>query len=327
MGLDLDLGSLGAFLNGQAKSPATVLIGTVYSVDTAGNVIVLVGGMQQVAFLIVYVPLQQGDNVLVLRQDGHLFIVGPLSGLGLPITGTVTAVPADSDTITVTTSIGDVDCVFPDAYAPTAADAVVLWWAGTTPVAMKQGVTGTPAPKPKPPPPIPVPGPPSKPKSGTTTFQASSNGTFRAGQGWQDDAVTNGNVMAGEFGGFGLNDGAWFYNGRIHSSLAGCTVTKAQIFLGRASGGAFAAQTVHLYRVSNNTRPSGDLTFDGSNTHDVSLAVNKSGWFTLPNSMVQAVVDSGGSIGIEAPSGPYVRMWGLKQSGQAGALKITWRKS
>jgi len=132
--------------------------------------------------------------------------------------------------------------------------------------------------------------------------------------------------MAGDYG-FGLNDGAWFYNGRIRSSLAGVIVTAARIWLSRTGGGTSAAQTVHLFRVTNDKQPGGDVTFDGATTHDVSLAVGQSGWFALPVAFAQTLVDSGGSIGIKAPSGPYVRLLGLKNSGQAATLQITWRRS
>jgi len=171
--------------------------------------------------------------------------------------------------------------------------------------------------------PAPAPPPPPPPATaGVNTFPALSVGTYRSG--WRTD--DNGDVIQGTAPGFsGLNEGAWFYHGQIRNTLGGATVTGAEIFLGRTSGGVFAAQACHMYRVTNDSRPGGALTF-GSGPHDASLPVNTSGWFTFSTSIAQELVDSGGSVGIKAPSGPYMRMFGLSKSGSAGALRIYWRR-
>lgn len=310
------------------KSPAQLLPGFISSDDGAGNLTVNIGGIDQAGISLCNEALKVGDNVEVLRQSDFYYVIGLVNATVRPSAGIVAATPTDSAVVSVTTEVGDIDCGWCDGYSPTAADPVWIVWLGSTPVVLgKQGTTGTPpTPSPSPTPPPPTP-PPPKITTGTASFAATDCGTFRAGSGWLADSISAGNVMAGEFGSFGLNDGAWFYAGRVRATLAGATVTAAQIYLGRSQGGVYAAQTVHLYRVTNDRQPGGDLTFDATHTHDVALAVGQKGWFAIPNSFAQALVDSGGSIGIKAPAGPYVRMFGLAQSGGAGQLKISWRRS
>lgn len=308
--------------------PGVILTtGQVVAVDGSGNVTVNVAGAQLGGLLLPGTPLAVNDNVLILQQSGLYAIVCLLASVTQPSVGVVASVPSSSSVIIVTANGGALSCGWVAAYTPVVADAVWIAWLGSTPIVVgKQGKTGTPPPPQiaAPPPPTPPPPPPPKISTGTSTFRATSNGTYRGG--WLDDSITNGNVMQGDYGS-GANDGAWFYSGQIHSSLAGATVTGARIWLGRDYGGTYATQTVHLSRVTNNTRPSGALSFDsGHATDSISLAVGQSGWFTLPTVIAQSLVDSSGSLGVTS-SNPYVRLFGLKQSGGAGAVQITWRRS
>lgn len=271
--------------------------------------------------------VQAGDAVLILASGGVYYISEIIAPTNRPITGTVSAVPAGSASITVSTGAGSVVAGWLAQYTPVVGDSVWIAWLGSTPVVMgKQGNT---APLPPPTPPTPPPPPPpsttSTTTTGTTTFTASSSGTYRDGE-WMDDSITNGNVMQGDYG-YGMNSGAWFYGGRIASSLSGAVVTAASIWLRRTSGGVYAAQSVHLCRVTQDSQPGGALTVDTGNEYEgVSLAVGESGWYPIPVGLVQALVDSGGSVGVR-PLNPYLRLYGVPNSGQAGALKITWSRT
>lgn len=324
-----DMGNAGQWLKSLSAQPGvTLTTGQVVAIDASGNVTVNVGGTPLVGLQLPGIPLATNDNVLILQQSGTDFIVALLAGASRPITGTVASVPSSSSTIVVSTTIGSIACGWASSYTPTIADAVWISWLGSTPVVLgKQGETGTPpAPPPPAPPPTPAPPPPPRIVTGTSTFAATSSGTYRSGE-WSSDSITNGNVMQGSYGGYGANSGAWFYSGHPHSTLAGVTVTGARIYLSRTSGGTYAAQTVHLSRVANNTQPAGALTFDSAHATDaISLAVGQKGWYTLPVSIAQALVDSGGSIGVTTAD-PYVRLWGVKNSGSAGALAISWKRS
>lgn len=303
---------------------ARLRAGLVTAVDTSGNVTVNVDGANLANLSLPGVPLQAGDAVKVLSQGGTNYIVGLVVSQTRPTTGSVSSVPSGSSTIVVTTTLGALSCGWVAAYTPTVGDAVWIVWLGSTPVVLgKQGMTGAPpAPTPAPAP-APAPPPPSTPTTGTTSFTCISSGTYRSG--WLDNSITDGNVMQGEYG-YGANDGAWFTGGKPHSTLAGATVTDCKIWLKRDQGGAYAAQTVHLSRVTNNTQPSGALTFDsGHATDSIALAVGQYGWFDVPNSIAQALVDSGGSLGVTS-SDPYVRLYGRANDSRAGMLRISWRK-
>ena len=323
-----DSGSLpqqiAAGLGKAAGRSARLRTGRVVTVDTAGNVTVNVDGVDLTALSLPGTPLQPGDLVRVLQQGGTYQVLCLVFSQTLPTSGTVASVPAGSPTITVSTTIGSIGCQWLASYTPTVGDTVMIAWLGSTPLALgKLGATAPPPPTPPPPPPTPAP-PPSTTSTGVTSFAAVSSGTYRSG--WLDNSITNGNVMQGDYG-YGPNDGAWFTGGKPHSTLAGATVTDCKIWLKRDYGGSYAAQTVHLERVSNNTRPSGALSFDsGHATDSIALAVGQYGWFDVPNSIAQALVDSGGSLGVTSAD-PYVRLFGTANDSRAGLLRITWKRT
>lgn len=308
----------------QLPPGARLELGTVVEVDvTAGTVTVNVGGVDHGDRMSVspgWWPAQ-GDGVLVARQGQNLYILGSVYR-PLPPFGTVVSTAATTVGVSVP-GVGEVSLPFAVSYTPrTVGDVVAIVWGGSPGSGYVVGELSTSPSSPTLPAPAPPPPPPS-PTTGTTTFTARSAGTYRSGE-WRTDA--NGDVIQGSAPGYsGDNEGAWFYHGAPKSTLVGAKVTKAEIWLGRTSGGVYAAQACHLYRVTNNSRPAGALTF-GSGPHDALLAVGQTGWFTLSTTIAQQIVDSGGSVGIKAPSGPYMRMFGLSKSGSAGALRITWRR-
>ena len=300
-----------------------LLYGTVSSIDpNAGTITVNVGGTSYTALLVADAGFQpgQGDGVALLRQGQTLLVVGALSAY-LPTHGVVASTGASTLGVTVA-GHGTISLPFLASYAtPTVNDVVAIMWSGSPSTGVVLGELSTSPTSPTLPAPAPPPPPPPA-TGGITTFPALSVGTYRSG--WRTD--DNGDVIQGTAPVFsGLNEGAWFYHGTIRNTLGGATVDGAEIFLGRTSGGDFAARACHLYRVTNDTRPGGALTF-GSGPHDVSLPVNSSGWFGFSTSIAQELVNSGGSVGIKAPSGPYMRMYGLSKSGSAGALRIYWRR-
>lgn len=303
---------------------ASVAVGQVVAVSDGGATINL-GGVNIVpALMLSPIPANVGDNILVLMQAGFVYGLGPVGADAMPYTGTVTSVPAGSSLIVVSTSVGSLSCMFPSSYAPAVNDAVYLTWAGSQPIVLgKQGGTPAAAGVVYP---VPTPKPPPTVVKGTSTFQARDAATYNPDDGgWRND--DNGDVIQGEWDGYGLNNGAWFYHGQVRSSLAGATVTGASIWLGRGSGGWYQAETCNLYRVANDSRPGGNVTFDTGHAFSAALSVGQSGWFPVPVSVAQALVTDGGSIGCEAPSGsPYMRMYGLSSSGSAGSLRISWQK-
>lgn len=303
--------------------PTEILTGYISAITVGDIVTVTVGGNPNPGKLISaavnYVPTI-GDSVLCLRRGNDLRVIGP-SGPPLPATGVVAASPGKTaSTLTITvTGIGSVEMPWIAAYTPiTVGDKVALLWYGAPTTGLVLGKVGNAyANNPAPPPPPGAPPPPAA--TGTTVFTATAVGTWRDG-GWRSD--DNGDAIQGTYPGFGANTGVWFYNGQPRSTLGGATVTSAEIWLGRTSGGTFAAQTVHLYRTADDFKGGAPSLLTGP--HDVSLAVDQSGWFGLSTTIAQQLVTTGGGIGISGS--PYLRMYGLTKSGQAGALRINWRR-
>jgi hypothetical protein len=311
------------FARATAGGGCELLMGTVVTVDTAtGALVVNIGGNTHAAALIAdggFAPYP-GAGCAVLRQGQVLVVIGLLHRY-LPPYGTVAATGAQTLTVTVP-GVGNLALPYLGSYAsPTVGDLVSIMWGGSASTGVVVGELSTSPTSPTKPPPAPPP-PPPPPITGVTTFPALSVGTYRSG--WRTD--DNGDVIQGTAPGYsGINEGAWFYHGTVHATLSGATVTAAEIYLGRTSGGTYAAQNCHLYRVANDTRPAGALSF-GSGPFDAPVAVGQEGWFTFSTSIAQELVTSGGSVGIKAPSGPYMRMYGLSKSGSAGALRITWSR-
>lgn len=297
-----------------------VLYGTIAAVEST-SVSVYVGGNLFTGCLVAapgYLPFPT-DPVVVLRHGSRLTVMGALVP-PYPSRGTVQALPdVTTDLVSITvTGFGNVRLPFLDSYTPVVSDLVQILWRGTLNSGLVLGKIGN-ADAFRPPS-SPPSAPPAGPAEGTTTFVAIGVGTYRSG--WRTD--DNGDVIQGVAPGFaGNNEGAWFYGNAPYSSLLGATVTGCQIWLGRTAGGVYAAQTCNLQRVNHPTRPPGAMTFTGSAT-GASLAVGQEGWFTLPNSLGQDLVDTGGGIGIR--NSPYMRMYGLSKSGNAGALRISWRR-
>lgn len=321
-----DSGSLAQQVARRAGQQGALLkTGLVTGVDTSGNVTVNIDGSPVTGLSLCGVPLQPGDAVKVIRQGGTYWVAGLVVAQDRPTVGTVASVPASSSTIVVATTLGALSCGWAAAYTPTVGDVVWIAWLGSTPVVVgKQGVTGAPPAPALTPAPSPAPPPPPAVTTGTTYFPCVGSGTYRSG--WLSNSISDGNVMQGDYG-YGPNDGAWFTGGRPHSSLAGATVTDCKIWLRRDYGGTYAAQTIHLIRVANNYQPGGALSFDsGHATDSIALAVGQSGWFDVPNSIAQALVDSGGSLGVTSAD-PYVRLYGRPNDTRAGQLRISWRRS
>jgi hypothetical protein len=326
----------------QRTPPAARFItGEVCSVDSAGNVTVaLAGGGQRAVARLVDTSVQLGDPVLLLRDGNLLTVVGPISAVNLPVTGTVASVPPSGYSLVVDTPTGPVTALFPASYNPTVGDFVLLIWQGSVAIAFKRGASGSPSGDDF----TVGPGftrPPGSnvgdftpqgdgqvdaaggAASGSNVFPATGSGTRRDGT-WCGDV--DGRVVAGTGPSGGANTGAWFTSNNPMHELAGATVTAAWIWLARDTGAADGPQTVHLYRVTDPDPGDADLTFT-ADTVDAVLDVGDAGWYELPADLAQNLVDDGGSIAVQAPDGPYVRLQGLPQSGQAGALKIEWSRT
>lgn len=314
------MGDLADELALRTAQGAKVLTGQIEAVSDT-TVDVNLGGNTHPGRLIAapgYKPIV-GDTVLVLRDGAQISVLGAVS-TPLPTEGTVTSTSGSITTV-VQVSVaghGTVELPWLSSYTPAVSDVVTILWRGGRNSGLILGTAGTAAAPP--PPPLPPAPPPATPVEGVTTFQAVQVGTYRGGI-WRTD--DNGDVIQGTTSGYPANEGAWFYGRSPHYSLNGAVVRGIDMWLGRGSGGVFAAQNLHIYRVADDWRPAGALTW-GTGPNDRAFAVGQEGWVGLPASLGQELVNNGGSLGVKGE--PYMRMYGLSRSGQAGTIRIYWRR-
>lgn len=314
-----------ALLNQRGASVAPVVeTALVTKTPAGGRVTVNSSGVDESVMLAQGVLLVRGDLALILRDQGRAWVVAKAGGQAHSLSGTVVTVPPGSGMITVDVAGTSHVLPFLASYTPTVTPpgnaVAILWTADGGIVLGSLGATPAPPPAPTPAPsstPPPTGAPPVT-RGGVDTFPAVDSGQFRGGR-W--GAAGNRDVYQGNWG-YGANSGAWFYgSGPADWCGSGATVSACRIRIGRRSGGDHGAQVAHLYLHSSPTRPAGDVTRTDGPT-DVSIGIGETQWVSLPAAWGQAIVTSGGGIGVTGA--PYVVLNGVDSDREAGLLEITW---
>ena len=259
-----------------------------------------------------YIPVA-GDPVLVALSGLEAWVICRVGAGPSVETGTVQTIPGGA-TITVDIAGTSTACRFASTYTPTVGDLVQVLRQSSQPfVVAKVGTVAAPAP-------VAAPAaPPPATTGGIDVFPATGAGSWRDGQ-WRTDT---GDVVQGDAPGYTghPNNGAWFY-GTAPKVLDGATVTKADIWLPGDSS-SVSSPAIHLYRHTSNNRPSGDVS-RVAGPFDVTKGGRVSGWYPFNVAAAQAIVDSGGGVGITGS--PYARHKGLSKDGQSGALRFQWTR-
>lgn len=192
------------------------------------------------------------------------------------------------------------------SYVPTVGDQVAVSW--DTPNGLVIGIAA-PAVGVAPPPPPPVAA------SGVTPVRATDAAS------WVGGAWGKSEVIQGDYG-WGNHNGSWFYGGGL-VGVSGATVRYARIRLNRVRGGADygPGEDIHIWVHRSGWRPGGDVARIGS-AYIVKAPLGI-GWFELPASMIQTLID-GGSGGLSISGGPYAKFASLAQDPESGLLEITW---
>ncbi|AYN58776.1 minor tail protein [Arthrobacter phage Polka] len=232
-------------------------------------------------------------------------------------TGTVSAVPGSSPTISVAAGDGiTYDAEFIGSYV--VGDKVHLDWGAGRPRVIGK-VTSTPAPEPPPPPAPPV----AVITKGSKSAAAIESGTLWGPGGWGSWAGGGQNVHQGNYGAGPLS-GAWFY-GKPFAVLAGRTITRVRFRTGRRRpvGASNAPATFHFYAHSSSYRPGGDVS-RVVGPFDVVLQPGQAPtWINLPTSFGSALINGGG---IAVYGDPYAGMLGRVEQADSGALILDWKK-
>lgn len=276
--------------------------------------------------------IHPGDVVLMVRGEGKPWAIAKLSeSFQNPSTGTVGTVVGGSNTIPVTyTWLGKsyvLNMPFLSSYSPVNGDTVQLIWRPDRTGGYVAGKLGTSAIAP-PVPPLPTPtddnelptGPPTTPISATEYFVAYQSGSYRAGE-WRTDTDA---VVQYDWGGYGDNNGAWFYGTTIRELLSGATCNALTIKVQRLSGGDRGPQTVHFYFHTSDVMPdtTTNVTYTLGPTNGT-LDIDEVAEFSLPAAWGQTLIDTGGGIGIQ--TSPYVVLAGLSEMPDSGSLSIDWQ--
>lgn len=162
--------------------------------------------------------------------------------------------------------------------------------------------------------------------TGVTPFGPVETRSYRTSVfvGWRTDTD---DLYQGQYGGNGNHQGCAFY-GNGPRSLAGATVTGANIQIHRKSAGGAAGSTgTTLYLVTQSTRPGGAPTLTSS-TAGPSLSWGGTTTFGIPASWAQAMVDgTAGGLAIYASGGsPYVIWDGRSHYSPSMTLTIGWSR-
>lgn len=282
-----------------------------------------------------------GDTVLVLRSSMMTVAVARISGQDppaptpLPLEGTVTSTNTGAGTFVVSTTLPTAITVKLIGTMPGVGSRARLIWQKDpdgNDVAIGGSVTTTvvpPPPVPPPPAPPPVvlppepPPPPGPQQTGTTYFPAAfTSGSFRNGK-WRTDQPV---IAQHDWGGYGVNQGAWFYDGAFRARLAGATITGCRLQMRRRPAGVGAPQTARIYRHTSDSRPAGDVArVEGP--VDLLIGNGQTLWVILPVSWGQALVDSGGGFGISGSQ--YVVLEGLtgpNAFAESGLVALDWTR-
>lgn len=168
----------------------------------------------------------------------------------------------------------------------------------------------------------PTPNPPGV--AGVMVVSPVSTGTYRNGS-WE--SVGNDSVYQGQYGAFGLNEGAVFY-GTKPQSLTGATVTSATVAVRRQPGGTYTTQTATMWLVTESTRPSGAPTRTSSTTGPALNVAETDVTFTVPTAWAQAIVDgTSGGLGLyDADGTPYMKFAGRQDWASAWTMRIYYTR-
>ncbi|QGH74506.1 minor tail protein [Arthrobacter phage Kuleana] len=292
-------------------------------VTSGGRRLVNVDGVNLDATWADPLVVDDGDSVDVEIRGGAegLKVTHVLSRTTLqprPRTGTVTAVPAGSSTITVSAGGVSYSAEFIGTYA--VGNVVHLdWGAGRPRVIGKFSSTAPAAPPPAPPPP-----PPPAPTTGSLSGTAIKSGTIWGPGGWDSWAGGRENVFQGDYG-YGPVHGAWFYGTRF-KTLAGRTITRIRFRTGaRLPAGASGSPVAfNFYTHTSSSRPAGDVTRTGSVFSKTINPGQGPTWIDLPLSFAPALLAGGG---IAISGGAYAGMKGRVEQVDSGALILDWKSS
>ncbi|SDY84926.1 phage tail spike protein [Thermoactinomyces sp. DSM 45892] len=170
-------------------------------------------------------------------------------------------------------------------------------------------------------PPVVEPEKPPVKKTYTSTWTASSTGSWNTNKNyWRTD---DNSVRQGEYG-FGNWKGVAFFDSSIKNDLAGSIIKSVDIYLSREKGGIIAPQSLNLYTHNATSKSTTNPSLTIVKANAASYGVTKKDWFSAPISVGERIRD-GEAKGIAVYDGdgkPYMVFGG----GSDVKLRITYEK-
>lgn len=237
-----------------------------------------------------FYPPAVGMYVQIDRANGVMSLTGPAQQLN-PM-GVIKAVGSPKATVTVDGK--DYVLGMRDGYSPVVGDEVEINWA-TGIIQGKVTAAATPV--------APLTGGAAVGTSFSgMVVQAIGSGNFWSGR-WNKDepwASTS-------------NRGAWFYGSALRDSLAGASITSAEIFLPATALAGSVQMGLHAHASRPGGAPGGTsfATLPGAN-----------GWVPLPAGFAEWLRDNIGGVAVDSANG--LNKWtGRASDGYSGAMRFS----
>lgn len=276
------------------KAKVTIWLGRFVGIDTGWALCDISNGDQSgrvpAQTTTAYRP-EVNESVFVAAIDGKFYLLGPATMK--PAQGTVTAV--SSNTVTVSTDLGDVTATVGVGVNLSAGQVVKLYWSDGAHVISALTAAPTPA--------TPPPAPEASTSQHVDVFTAVDAGSFSGGRWWQAQPWASDTTL-----------GAWFYGSKIVDSLRGATIQKVEMY---ASVASRFGSPPNIGTHPHATKPAGGPNVQAAAT----TAVADGQWITLPLSVGQYLAANVGGIGLN--HGGFNKFRSIAADAQSGALRIT----
>lgn len=165
----------------------------------------------------------------------------------------------------------------------------------------------------------PEPPPPPPPQPVTKTWTSTYSESWRPDYGGQWSGGSTGrDVIQGEWAGWGIYEGYWFFGDDIRATVAGKSISKIRIYTTRNNSGGISGSVPVYFRAhqySSKSAAGSSPTYYGSGYGSASFKWGEGKWVTLPSSF-HTYFSSNSARGImiyinSSSDGYYARMSGV----------------
>lgn len=163
--------------------------------------------------------------------------------------------------------------------------------------------------------------PPPTPALAPADVNPTSAGTWRGGAQREDVAY----AVQGDWGGWGTNEGCWFYDTALHAAMTAGTVVSAAVTLTRQSvdHGDWGSVAVHLYTHASTAPPTGTPPGLAGPWIVGSLQLGEKDTFDLPDAAIASLQGTGRGLLVYSGVDDYILF--APASASCGAVHIVYQ--